>query len=780
MPPSLYLFLGVMGGVYLAYLKIPVLLLFSLIIGLLMIKLNLRSILIILFVILAFFRAYPSFPSEINFKDTETSFTIRLTDVEKVKGESLYPGYSGSGGVRGIGRVISGPSFYKAPYLRFFIPEKAYVADREPVEGDVYCTSGNLRPLRPRLNPYGFSEKEFYQRRGISGVLSVEKLEVVTISQNKGCLYEWQFFKLLPNLRKYLFSIFQDFPSPAKEILPALTLGIKPDGEIKETFRATGTSHLLVVSGLHFALLFSFLFSILKGINYSKFLIFLILLIYLLLVGASPSSLRAIIMVGLPLLLFPGFLRKRSFYSFPLLFSAGALVLLILPYSIFDLGFYLSFGATAGIILISPHLKESRPLKILPGFLRDSLSITLGANLVILPLLLYNFLEFPTYIIPSNLLGTIIISFLLPLGFLYLLLHPLPVLSLILKSILTGLSFFLYEGFQFIARLPYSNIFIPFPLLVGILLSSFTFFVLYYFLRVKTLSGRNISRISSDGNTLMVGNIFILSILVLIITTKLLTPSGFELTFLYAGQGDGAMLRTPAGQVYILDAGSRKEDGTNYLRLLSRWGKTSIDGLIITHPHSDHYKGAEELIQKGYVKKIYSSSPSLSNPVFNKFLMDSLGKKTAILGKKIVIYKIEKNTLIKEGNLIIKLIPPSEINTDDLNTFSILIEVSFKDFDFLLPGDAPISHFQKYSKDIEVLRVPHHGARNSLSSELLGRIKPETAVISAGIKNPFGHPHLETVKLLEESGIDYFLTSKDGAITFRLKRNQLTIHPQIK
>lgn len=702
-----------MGGVYLAYLKLPVFFLLSFLIGLLLIKHNLRSLLITLFILLAFFRAYPLFPAEFNFKEGKTTFTIRLAEVEIVKGESLFPGYVSSGGVKGTGRVISGPSFYRAPYLRFFIPKKAYVVEREPEEGEVYRTSGELRPLRPCFNPYGFSEEEFYPRRGVRGIFRIEKLEKVASSGSSGLWGKWQSFGIPTTIKAYLYSLYKNLPSPAREILPAVALGIKPEGDIQEVFSTTGTYHLLVVSGLHFALLFSFL----KQAGLSKPLMILLLSFFLLLVGPAPSSLRAFIMVGLPLLFFPGFLKNRSHYSLPLLFSSGSLVLLILPYSIFDTGFYLSFGATAGIILISPRLKDARPFKILPTFLRENLSITLGANLAILPVLLYNFLELPAYFIPANLFGTTLLSFLLPLGLSYPTLYLIPGLGFLLKSILTGLSFLLYEGLELIAELPYACLFIPFPVLVATILSFAVFLILSFLIlrwlgRAKIQEG-DLSRVGllqiqrvSLSWLLPVGG----ALLTFLIVVKLLTPSGFELVFLYAGQGNGAMLRTPAGRVYLLDAGSRKEDGKNYLRLLSRWGKTSIEGLIITHPHGDHYLGAEELINKGYVKSIYSSDSSFSEPGFRRFLEEPAGRRLS-MGRRLSIHKVYKMVQIKDGDVILRLTSPAEVDPRDPNTFSLLIEVSYKGYDFLLPGDAPIPHLQNFSKDIEVLKVPHHGAR---------------------------------------------------------------------
>lgn len=777
-----------MGGIFLGRVKLPFYWLNLFLIGVLLLKPKLRTLIISFFIILAFFRAVPLFPPKIDFQEVDTSFTLKITKAEKVRLDNFFLNQEEKEiwAIKGEGKVINGPSFYPAPSLKFFLPEKVYsqtgesvvkeLAVKEPLVNDIYVFWGRLRDLRPRMNPYGFSEEEYYENRGLSGVLTVSKLERVKVQNSpigwlkwekieqswKVC--SWFFGKKLLGLRNYLYHNFQKLPYPAKDILPALTLGIKPKGEVLEVFRSVGASHLLVVSGLHFALLFSFLYSLLRKIPYSKIMLMIGLLGFFLLVGATPSSLRALIMIGLPLIYLPGINKRKRTYSFSVLFSAGALVLLILPYSLYDLSFYLSFGATAGIILISPKLRELKPLRLLPSFLQDNLSVTLGANLFILPLLLYNFLELPIYMVPANLIGSFFLTFLLPLSWAFLLLHPLPIINLIIKSLITGLSFFLMEAFKFLKSLPYSSLLIPFPWLIGLLIAIATLVVFYFLIRKTNLLPEKFN--------LAVVTIF--PVCVLILALRLLTPTGFELVFLYAGQGDGTILRTPSGKVFLIDAGSKKEDGINYLRILSRWGKTSIDGLIITHPHGDHYLGAEDLLNKGYVKRIYSNSATLNHGSFSEFLNS--------LNRTPVINKVDDVALIKDKDLVIKFIPPPDSLLEGFlepNNLSVLVEISTQNYEFLITGDAPLSLLANYQKDIDVLRTPHHGAKNSLKVDFLKRTQPEVAVISAGIKNPFGHPHPETLNLLKEEKVDYFITSKDGAITFRIQNKRLIAHKQV-
>ncbi|HHU54466.1 MAG TPA: hypothetical protein GXZ63_01465, partial [Mollicutes bacterium] len=93
----------------------------------------------------------------------------------------------------------------------------------------------------------------------------------------------------------------------------------------------------------------------------------------------------------------------------------------------------------------------------------------------------------------------------------------------------------------------------------------------------------------------------------------------------------------------------------------------------------------------------------------------------------------------------------------------------------LLTGDAGISS-EKYLMStynlpkMDILKLGHHGSRNSSSKDFIDKLKPKYAVISAGLNNRYNHPHQEVIELLNDNHIDYYLTSLHGSIKFILKK----------
>ncbi|MBT9164784.1 MAG: ComE operon protein 3 [candidate division WS2 bacterium] len=789
-PPSVYLLLSVVSGIFLAYLKSPFIFVSLIALGFLLIKPSVRTFLIVIIGTLTFLRAVPLFPGEIILPQKEAEYLVKITDLEESR-----EGYRGIVSLflnpESISPSEKGNKFKLATFISDKIVNKL---EKNIAEGKYYLARGSFRPLRPQLNFYGFNEKEYYLKRGVSGYLKIRSLQEVSFRVKES--FPDSLVNVLKdalnNMKTYFSRVLEKLPPYAVSFSRGVLLGIRPTEEEGKVYRNTGTYHLLIVSGMHFALLFSFLY--LLGLP--KILIFLILTFYLLLMGLTPSSLRGYIMIILPLLLLPGRLKKPQNLSLLLLITSASLVLFILPHSLFSLSFYLSFGATGGILIFSPAIKKLPLLNKLPSFLKDSLSASLSANFVVLPLILYYFLELPLYFLPANLWGTTLTTFFLPLGLLYLTVHFIPPLEFVLRCLITGLSFLLNKGLEIISNLPNATVLVPYPLQISLIISLTLFLVIFNYQYLKKLLLKIIKQkevvnnhqtLTQPINTKVSSKTYpkiILSLtpalLTFFILLKVLTPSGFQLVFLYAGQGDGALLRTPSGRVYLIDAGSKPEDGNNYLKLLSGWGKTSIDSFIITHPHSDHYEASSLLLEKNTIRKVFVFSPSWSQTKdvgFHNMLLS--GKNTPR------IITLDKTTRIRDGEVNIEIIPPKSLDSEDLNSHSMIVKISYQGFDFLITGDAPLSSLSNLTDKMEVLKVPHHGGKNSLNLETLKRLEPQVLVISCGIDNPFGHPLPETMKVIDDyqessNRVNTYITSHNGAISFRVKDNKLKVSKLVR
>jgi competence protein ComEC len=225
----------------------------------------------------------------------------------------------------------------------------------------------------------------------------------------------------------------------ANEELPA---------EFKEALRKTSTIHVVVVSGYNISVVAGFLIGLSKFIKrqYATFLGLLVIAFYTLLVGANAPAVRAAIMSSAAF--FATLLGRQRF---PLYFLALAalIMLLVKPTVIGDIGFQLSFLATAGIILFQNKIFQ--PLKLLPKPFGEDLSTTLAAQSLVVPVLFYHFGSVSAISPVVNAVSLWIIPLVTILGFVFLAVSfALPFIASFLAWILwvfLTIFVFLVEGF---------------------------------------------------------------------------------------------------------------------------------------------------------------------------------------------------------------------------------------------------------------------------------------------------------------------------------------------
>lgn len=202
----------------------------------------------------------------------------------------------------------------------------------------------------------------------------------------------------LGKLRQNLVQLFEKLlPEPQASLLSGVLLGAKRSvpGDFAEALRRTGTLHVVVASGYNVTVVAGILAAILLRFVSRPWTVPFIILgigVYTLLAGADPPIVRAAIMGGLA---FTAQLVGKHYQGLWALLITFLLMLIVSPASIFDIGFQLSFAATGGILLLTPLI--FRPTRSLFGFISrfmvEGLSVTLGAQLAVAPLLLVHFKE---------------------------------------------------------------------------------------------------------------------------------------------------------------------------------------------------------------------------------------------------------------------------------------------------------------------------------------------------------------------------------------------------
>ncbi|HSX58210.1 MAG TPA: ComEC/Rec2 family competence protein [Candidatus Saccharimonadales bacterium] len=184
--------------------------------------------------------------------------------------------------------------------------------------------------------------------------------------------------------------IVETFPSPESDLLSGMLLGIKTNlsKDFKQDLINTGTLHVVVVSGYNITLLASFFlsFSLLIGRKKASFLAIGAIFLYAALVGASPPTIRAVIMGTLTVV---AMILGRQVIGVYLLLLSAYLMLLISPENLFDISFQLTFAATLGVVTLT-ELLSKRLVKV-PKQVRETLSGTLAAQVLVIPLIFFYF-----------------------------------------------------------------------------------------------------------------------------------------------------------------------------------------------------------------------------------------------------------------------------------------------------------------------------------------------------------------------------------------------------
>jgi competence protein ComEC len=266
-------------------------------------------------------------------------------------------------------------------------------------------------------------------------------------------------------------------------------------------------------------------------------------------------------------------------------------------------------------------------------------------------------------------------------------------------------------------------------------------------------------------------------IVALIIGAVVVYPDqNLHIIFCDVGQGD-AILITKGNTQILVDGGPNQKVLSCLANHLPFWDRT-IEMIILTHPDNDHLGGLPDVIERYNVTQLLSHGLIKDSAIFWTF-------RDKVLEKNIPVYSPKAGDKIRLAGIVFEVLSPQEKMGDELvwrketdsqvlgaytysiepNEASIVTLLSYGNFDVLLPGDisSQTEEAIESDKDVEVLKVAHHGSKYSSSEEFLERISPDLAVISIG-KNFYGHPTKEVLKRLRNLSIQVLRTDLEGEI----------------
>lgn len=245
--------------------------------------------------------------------------------------------------------------------------------------------------------------------------------------------------------------------------------------------------------------------------------------------------------------------------------------------------------------------------------------------------------------------------------------------------------------------------------------------------------------------------------------TRVFRDSELTVCFVDVGQGDCSVIFLPDGKIMMIDGGDNGHENEVF-SFLEKNSVDKIDYLIATHPHSDHIGTLPEVINEYEIGAFYMPQVIHTSETFEN-MIDELNDKdmkinTAIGGKRI----------FENGDVYAEFVAPVSKEYEDLNNYSAVVRLVYKEKSFLFTGDMEILSEDEvlnegYYINSDVLKVAHHASTTSSSDKFLKDVSPEYAVISCGVDNDYGHPHNKVLNRLKKYCNNIYRTDEMGTIT---------------
>lgn len=684
-----------------------------------------------------------------------------------------------------------------------------YVNDipKDITPGNQINCKAKLMNIKSATNPGEFDLRQYYCEKKIyyMAVCSEGDINIINAKSN---VIKTFLFQLRDNIKKVYIKC---LPEKEAGTICAMLLGDKSiiDEDVKELYRQNGIGHLLAISGLHVTILCMGLKKLLSKLRVNEkaaiVIIVLFLLFYGLMTGFGVSTSRAVIMM---LFALAAQINGRSYDMLSAMSVSAVFIVVQKPYALFSCSLLLSYCAIIAIAVVYPflekyvivneklitHKNKEKFFDYVMIEIRKSFLMSFSIQFFTLPVILYFYYETPVYGLILNLiilpLSNLLVIFGAIGGVLGLLILPAGKFFLGIVYVILNIfekSCTLFNDFPFhiivTGRPGRCKIFIYYFVIISVIL-LFNKMEMLLFSNYAIKNGLytyvvNISRKVKHKT------IFIcLEILLLLVF--ILTPvrnKNADISFLDIGQGDCIIVKSESGRVYMIDGGSssKKNIGkyiiTPYLKY---YGITRIDYCIVTHSDSDHVSGILEILEQKKSDRIQIDNFMIPEP--DESLKDETYKKLLQLAKencKKVSY-IKKFDMIQDKNLKIVCIHPERgYYSDSANAYSAVLSITNNSNSILLTGDLEKDgetsvietlnqHRNLFPKSYTLLKVAHHGSKNSTSDEFLERVNPDISVISCGKKNRYGHPHDELLNRLKKINTTIFRTDMDGAVTLPL------------
>ena len=651
---------------------------------------------------------------------------------------------------------------------------RVYEGDRVQLRGEVGLPPG-------QRNPGGFDYAAYLSRRGTCCTMYVGRpSDVAVVSRDRPILTD-----IVVETRTYVRRQIQRYvPSErGRAVLHALLLGDRSritDNQ-RERFARTGLMHLLAVSGLHVFLVGMVLYVLLRpllmrfrlrwqAVEVGRAVLTIVVLgLYMLLTGARPSVVRAVIMSGL---LIGGVVFQRSAHPLNTLGVAALVLLVLRPPALFDAGFQLSMAAVAGIVTLNPRFLDATPEWMQSSetgeWLVSMITVSAAAMLGTAPVLLYHFgwvsaagLLLNVVGIPCTGLALTAAVAMVGVGGAW----PMAgaafgsTADLFVKGLLftsrLGVEWFSWAGL----RLADSSVWTLGALVAGIVSLA------------QWPRPRLRWRCIVCGLILAVGGVWMGAF------GRDASPT-LDLLFFDVGQGDAILVSTPTDKHVMIDTGPRSFGGGSaathtILPYLNQRGVSHLEAVVVTHPDGDHLGGMPSILREMSVGEFIHSGQQVETELYQR-------SRRMLRQDNVSSRAVDRGDVLKVGAVQMQILgPPSVPSKRGIKTEngeSVVLQLVYGKTKVLLAGDieenAEQDLVRTYGNQLgsELVKVPHHGSETSSTPSFVRAAvdssEGTTAVVSVGRENQFGMPD-EGVMSRWRRAASVQSTARGGAVWMR-------------
>jgi competence protein ComEC len=634
---------------------------------------------------------------------------------------------------------------------------KGTLLARVPPDGDWHY--GDRIRLEGRLETppsnEEFSYQEYLARQGIPSFMNLPRAALIQHDQGS------PFFALVYGLRERAYAaIYAVYPDPEAALLAGILLGSDSSipQDVQEAFKATGTTHLVAISGFNIAIIagiFSSIFGRLLGKRWGTVVAILGILVYTLLVGAGASVVRAAVMGSIGLF---GRLFMRRQVAINSLFFTALIMGMANPYTPWDIGFQLSFAATLGLVLYATPLREWLVTKLTPRFTpatagriadiaSDVFLLTFAAQMLTMPLIIYHFgrvslisfvvnpLVLPVQPALMILGGLSVIAgiFWLPLGKLFGWLAW-PLVAYTIRTIETfsgipGGSFDLGE------------VALPLVLLAYGLIFAIT---------IRSPLAEKLKPLLKPSAVLSVLALFT----ILTWRVAFSAPDGrLHVTLLDVGLGDAVLIQTPSGRNILIDG------GPSLSRLSQALGRRlpptahTFDWLMVANPSDEQITAVPRLLDRFTVTNVLWAGATH-------------GSRAARDLQAAIVIRGLPQTLAQPGHAL-DLGDNARLDVLTVGPRGAILLLSYDHFRLLLPLGADFDAIEALRMGLDIgpvsaLLLADGGYIASNPPEWIGNLRPQVILLSAAPEDRQEHPSPETLEAI--TGYTTLRTDQNGWI----------------